>query len=159
VVLLPADTRALDALERLRSATAPHPLVFVADGERRLAGLVGLAALLQAPAAATLATLMQRPVALLAAVAPLAATPAHPGWSQSSILPVVESGDRLVGVMTRDALQRALHQATLPGRTQEHKLPALLALSYWQSLTGLLQAGMALLPTVPALADRRDGEH
>jgi magnesium transporter len=159
VVLLTAETRVADALARMRGASAAHALVFVADAERRLAGTVGLAALLQAPAAATLATLMQRPVALLSALAPLAATPAHPGWHHSSLLPVVEAGDRLVGVMSRDALERALYQADPPDPAQDNSLPALLALHYWQALTGLLQGGLALLPRVPALGERRDSEH
>ncbi len=38
VVALAATTRAADALERVRAAPPTHPVVFVADGERRLAG-------------------------------------------------------------------------------------------------------------------------
>ncbi|MDP1532338.1 MAG: hypothetical protein Q8L92_02030, partial [Rubrivivax sp.] len=67
VVLLGADTRSGDALERMRVAPGAHPLVFIADADRRLTGVVTLTALLQAPAGATLASLAQRPVAVLAA--------------------------------------------------------------------------------------------
>ncbi|MEO5734594.1 MAG: hypothetical protein ABIN96_09790, partial [Rubrivivax sp.] len=49
VVLLPADTRAADALMRMRATTDAHPEVFVADAQRRLSGSVALTALMQAP--------------------------------------------------------------------------------------------------------------
>lgn len=154
VVLLPATTRAGDALRRLRQALPGHECIFVADAERRLGGVVGLGALLNAPDAATLATLMQRPPALLAAHAPLAGCAAHPGWERASLLPVVEPGDRLVGVMTRDALARALRRAApAPVAEGDATLPSLFVRAYWQALSGLLESGLALLPRVPALGD------
>lgn len=153
IVMLPADTRAADALAHLRGSTTAHPTVFVADTERRLAGLVPLNTLLQAPGLATLATLMQRAPTMLSAHAPLTATPAHPGWAQSSALPVVTRGDRLLGVMTRDALARALRQSTA-GQDQAptqvaRALPGLLAHGYWQALSGLIELTLRLLPRVP----------
>ncbi|MBI1283588.1 MAG: CBS domain-containing protein [Thiobacillus sp.] len=155
VVVLPADTRATHALERMRQAPASQSQLFVADRERRLAGIVHLGTLLQAPEGATLGTLMQRAAHVLAAHSPLSAAPAHPGWEGSSVLPVVEPGERLVGVMTRDALTRALRRVALsPARSDgEPTLPVLLARGYWQALSGLLEAGLALLPRVPSLAD------
>jgi magnesium transporter len=154
IVMLPAETRATHALERLRHAPA-HPLVCVTNDARRLLGIVSLGALLQALDGATLATLMQRPAHVLIAHAPLSATPAHPGWESSSLLPVVESGERLVGVMTRDALTRALRRTATPPDSASSviPLPVLLARSYWQALSGLLEGGLALLPKVPALAE------
>lgn len=152
VVLLGAETRVADALERMRLAAGTHALLFVADGERRLVGSVSLRSLLQAPANATLATLAQRPVAVLQAFAPLAAVPAHPGWEVASLLPVVETGNRLVGVMTRDALGRALRQAARPAvGADADTLPSLLALGYW-AMSGLMQGVLALLPTVRPVA-------
>jgi len=158
IVALTAETRAAAALERMREAPATHPLVFVADADRRLTGVVSLAALLQAPAGATLATLMQRPAAVLTAHAPLAGTPAHPGWEHSSVLPVVEPGERLVGVMTRDALSRALRRTAAPKPGMlEATLPTLFARGYWQALSGLIEAGLVLLPRVPAIEEKVDG--
>jgi magnesium transporter len=156
VVMLPADTRASHALERMQQEPATHSLVFVADGERRLAGIVNLGTLLQAPQGATLATLMQRPPHVLAAYAPLSATPDHPGWEHSSMLPVVEAGERLVGVMTRDALTRALRRAAPPPTLSdgEATLPVLFARGYWQALSGLIEGGLALLPTVPDITEK-----
>ncbi|HEY9099657.1 MAG TPA: CBS domain-containing protein [Thiobacillus sp.] len=155
VVMLPADTLAAHALERMRQAPT-HLLVFVTDLERRLVGQVSLSALLQAPNGATLATLMQRPVHVLTAHAPLSATPAHPGWESSSLLPVVEPGERLVGVMTRDALTRALRRnaPTPSDQPGDATLPVLFARVYWQALSGLLEGCLALLPKVPALTEK-----
>ncbi|WP_418318303.1 magnesium transporter MgtE N-terminal domain-containing protein [Piscinibacter sakaiensis] len=162
VVLLPADTHAAAALDRMRQARAAHPLVFVANAERRLAGIVPLSLLLRAPPAATLASLMQAPLALLPAFAPLAATAAHPGWEHASALPVVEPGDRLVGILTRDALSRALRRGAPPPAAVERsgRLSHLLAQTYWNAVSGLLGAGLALLPQVAPVADaeRRDDE-
>lgn len=161
VVTLPSDTQAGAALDRQRLTSAEHALILVTDGAQRLSGVVSLTALLQAPASATLATLMQRPVAILAAHAPLVGTPAHPGWQQSSVLPVVDPGQRVVGVMTRDGLARALRRASPPGATAanaETTLPALFARSYWLTLSILLESGLALLPRVPAALESSD-EH
>lgn len=158
VIMLGGETRAADALERLRLSQSGHAMVFVTDAERRLAGSVALALLLRAPAATSLTTLMQRPVAVLLAHAPLAGTAAHPGWEQASLLPVVESGEHLIGVLSRDALARALARAEPPpAPTAAPSLPALFARGYWQALSGLLGAGLALLPTVPLLEDAGQG--
>ncbi len=151
VVMLAATTRAAEALARVGAAPLAHPVLFVADHDRRLVGEVGLAQLMQAPAAATLATLMRPPAARLAAHAPLAGTVAHPGWERTSMLPVVEPGDRLVGVLTRDALSRALRRAARPDATTAGaaRLPGLLARGYWQALSGLIESALGGLPRVP----------
>lgn len=154
VLMLDAERRASDALARVRDTPPPHGLVFVADGERRLLGSVTLGALLQAPDNATLASLAQPCAALLAAHAPLAATAGHPGWLSGSLLPVVEPGQRLVGVMSHDALARALRRATPPpepGGTDGGVL-VLLARAYWQVLSGLVNGALALLPSVAPVA-------
>ncbi len=176
VVLLPADLRAGEALERLRQAPGirtyerstfdrgsdaaaaaeqasvdarTYAQIFVADADRRLSGIVSLPALLRAPPGATLATLMQAPAATLPAVTPLAAAASHPGWEFASLLPVVEHGQRLIGLMTRDALTRALRQATAaPLDAAPLSLPGFLALGYWQSISGLLHGVLAVLPRV-----------
>jgi magnesium transporter len=158
VVVLAASMRAAEALERVRATPLTHPVVFVADAERRLIGIVPLATLLQAQGAATLATLMQRPAIVLAAHAPLAGTAAHPGWDQSSLLPVVETGNRLVGVLTRDALSRALRRAAPPAPSASGAdLTTLLARGYWQALSGMIDAGLGLLPRVAPVLPAAEG--
>jgi hypothetical protein len=95
---------------------------------------------------------------VLSAFGPLSAAAAHPGWLLSSALPVVEPGDRLVGVMTRDALARALRQAAPAATAARTSVPGMLGLGYWQTLTALLQGGLALLPQVPPLAKEPDDD-
>jgi CBS domain-containing protein len=120
--------------------------------------VIDLAALLRAPDGATLVTLAQRPVALLAANAPLAGTQAHPGWLQSSALPVVERGDKLVGVMTRDALARAVRRTAAPDTAPgSEPLRAVFAQGYWLALSGMVEASLGLLPRVPPLHGNGDG--
>lgn len=155
VLQLPSATRVADALERVRQAADPGPQVFVVDGSRRLAGIVPLGRLLQAPAGATLGGLSQRPAAVLPAHAPLAGTAAHPGWLHSSALPVVEPGEQLVGVMTRDALMRALRRAAPgPVAADVASWPELGARAGWQLVSGLFDASLALLPRVrPVMAE------
>jgi magnesium transporter len=160
VVVLPADTRAGDALKRMRQAATAHQVVFVADGQRKFAGQVSLNQLLQAPDAATLTTLMQPPAGLLAAHAPLSGSTAHPGWELASLLPVVEPGDRLIGVMTRDALARALRRATsAPVDDSDSRWPLLFARGYWQTLSGLIESGLTLLPRVAPARDAAEPAH
>lgn len=160
IVVLPHDTRAGQALLHLRESVSPHSTVFVADAARRLGGTVSLANLLQAPEAATLASLMARPVALLAAHAPLAAAAAHPGWELASALPVVEPGDRLIGLMTHDAMARALRRAGTTNHDSPEDgsgaLPPLFARGYWQVLSGLFAATLSLLPGVPQLGPEQE---
>jgi Mg/Co/Ni transporter MgtE len=158
VVVMAASLRAAEALERVRATPLTHPVVFVADAERRLVGTVPLATLLQAQGAATLATLMQKATIVLAAHAPLAGTAAHPGWNQSSLLPVVETGNQLVGVLTRDALTRALRRSAPPAPSAASASPtALLARGYWQALSGMIDAGLALLPRVAPVLPSAEG--
>jgi magnesium transporter len=155
IVTLPAETRSEDALHRLQQAPAKHATLFITQSERRLVGQVGLATLMQAPAAATLATLMQRPPAVLLAHAPLAGTLSHPGWNEASLLPVLEPGERLVGALSHDALLRALQRSApaAPPPERQAALPAVFARGYWQALTGLIQSSLTLLPRVPALKE------
>jgi len=95
--------------------------------------------------------------AVLSAVAPLEAATRHEGWQSASALPVVERGDRLVGLMTRDALARALRVRQRASTEEaELELPVLFALGYWQALCGLIESALALLPRVRGVAGRAD---
>jgi Mg/Co/Ni transporter MgtE len=155
VLALPGATRAAEALERVRHIDATVQRVFVTGSDGRLEGWVPLPALLRAPEGATLASVMQRPDGVMSAKTPLAGALAHPGWESSSLLPVLESGERLVGVLTRDALTRALGRSAratpaIPGET----LAGMLALGYWDALSGGAEAMVTLLPPVKAVGGR-----
>lgn len=156
VIALPGDTRAGAALERLRNADDPAERLFVVGSGQRLAGWLKLAVLLRAPAGAPLDTLMERAEAL-AAQTPLAAAAGHPGWQRSTALAVVEADERLLGVLTSDALARASGRTTPHARTDAaQSVPGVLAQGYWESLSAMVQAGATLLPRVPPVG--RDHE-
>lgn len=157
IITLTADTRVGDVIERVRQTPATHAWVFVTDAQQRLAGVVSLATLLHAPQGATLATLMQRPPAVLPANAPLSGAAAHPGWERGSTLPVVEPGERLVGALTHDALARALRRIAPAPAARDATVPVLFARGYWHTLSGLFESGLVLLPRVPAVLEDPDG--
>lgn len=160
VLSLPPHTQVADALQRLLTAGTAQVQVFVSDAQGALAGMVTLPALLQAPGTTTLASLMKRPSAVLAANAPVSGAAAHPGWELASSLPVLEAGDRLVGVLNREVLARVQRRAA-PLATAEVSpdagLSLLFARGYWQVFSGALEAGLMLLPSVAPLASD-DGE-
>jgi len=143
VIALPGSTRAAEALERLRHVDAAVQRVFVIAADRKLEGWVSISALLRAPPAASLASVMSRPEAVIPAQTPLAGALAHPGWSRTSLMPVLESGDRLLGAITREALARALPAAPA---AQADSLAGVFARSYWDALSGGVEALLMLLP-------------
>lgn len=159
VLALPGTTRAAEALERVRHMEGIVQRVFVTSGDRRLEGWVPLPALLRASAGAALASIMSRPEGVLTAQTPLAGAVGHPGWERSSLLPVVESGGRLVGVLTRDALARASRRVSRPAHSAAPgSLAGMLTRSYWDALSGGAEAMATLLPAVrpiDAPADER----
>lgn len=157
VVALRPDATVAQALERARGMEVDAAQVFVVDAEQRLVGWTGLPALLRAPEFVSLESLMARPDAMLAAQTTIAGALAHPGWLRHTALPVVESGDRLLGVLTRDALARA-HAGQERARSVDapHTLSGAAARGYWSVLSGSLAAAITLLPSVPPVAGGDD---
>jgi magnesium transporter len=148
VIALPMSSRALEALDRVRVAETQTEWIFAVDGERRLLGWIPLAGLMRAPQAARLETLLLEPPARLAAHAPLAGARTHPGWLSASTLPVVDRGGRLIGEMTRDALDRASQRAgrRVSVQAADESLAGMLVQGYWQSLSGMLELLASCLP-------------
>jgi hypothetical protein len=71
---------------------------------------------------------------------------------------VLESGERLVGVLTRDALTRALGRSARPVRAASGEtLAGMLALGYWDALSGGAEAMVTLLPEVRPVGGRPNG--
>lgn len=157
VLALPGTTPAADALERVRHMEGIVQRVFVTSGDGRLEGWVPLPALLRASAGAGLASIMSRPEGVLTAQTPLAGAVGHPGWERSSLLPVVESGGRLLGVFTRDALARASRRLSRPAPTvAAGSLAGMLTRGYWDALSGGAEAMATLLPTVGPVGKNAD---
>lgn len=149
VLALPGETRAGAALERARGLEDGAERVFVVGADQRLAGSLSLAALLRAPERAPLDSLMSRADAVLAAQTPLSGAVSHPGWTAAAALPVVEADGRLLGVLTSDALARALGRtAPRQPRAGPENVVGVLAEGYWATLSGVVEAGTALLPRV-----------
>ncbi|MCZ7565545.1 MAG: hypothetical protein M5U08_18585 [Burkholderiales bacterium] len=159
IVALPPEARAADALARVRAARDDASVVHVVGPGERLLGLVDLATLVRAPETADMGQLMRRPEAVLAAVAPLGGAASHRGWLRSSVLPVVERGDRLVGVLRRGTLARALARGG--GRASvvvSAGLAETLGRGYWDALSGIISAAVTLLPPAQRIKEDSD-EH
>jgi magnesium transporter len=152
VLALSADTTVEAALAALRRGATVHAWVFVTDGARRLSGALPAARLLQSQDSLTLAALRPRSDVVLPAQTPLTGASAHPGWSLSSALPVIDPGGRLIGVLTHDGLLRALRSQSPAADTRAALggLPEMLGRTFWQALAGLLSVGLTALPRVPA---------
>lgn len=159
VVTLPPESRVPDALARVRVARDDASVVHVVGPGERLLGVVDLVALVRAPESADIGQLMRRVDAVLAAVAPLTGAASHRGWDRASVLPVVERGDRLVGVLRRGTLARALARGA--GHANDRVgagIAETVARGYWDALSGLMSAAVGLLPPVRRIKEEAD-EH
>lgn len=157
LVALPGTTSVGEALERIRSAPHHVDRIYVNDAQHRVAGWLCLDELLRGGAALPLASLQRALPGRLSALAPIGGASAHPAWAATSVMPVVTLDDRIVGVLTRDALQRALHRAGVGtgGPGTGDSVVGLLAGGYWQSVSGLVAIVLELLPRVRGVADER----
>ncbi|WP_189836531.1 magnesium transporter, partial [Sulfurirhabdus autotrophica] len=150
---LPADMTGGESIERVRRADdAPVADPFVIDHNQRLIGYVELADLLRANTKTPLTRIVRPSPHRLPAQSMIAGLSEHPGWRVSSILPVVDRGDRLVGAITHAALQRALSIETVAplDRKSEDALVDV-ASAYWFGVSSVIQALVSLLPV-----ERRD---
>jgi hypothetical protein len=63
------------------------------------------------------------------------------------VLPAVERDGRLIGVLRRGTLARALARSRLPGPApSEPPLSGILARGYWDAFSGLAEAMLSALP-------------
>jgi CBS domain-containing protein len=111
----------------------------------------------RAPAQVALETLTRTPAAVLPAASPLGGASTHRGWRHAAGLPVVEQGERLVGVLRRATLMRALaRNRSLTTPDQQVDVLAVVAHGYWQAISGLIGAAVAALPFIEPVGGRRD---
>jgi magnesium transporter len=156
VLTFDVETIAEIALARAQSWHAPVAQIYALRSDRRLAGAVELHKLLRAAGSTRLAELMRPPVAALPAATPLRIAAADAAWERGSVLPVVDHSDRLIGVLERATLSRALALAEqAPGPRAEPSLVGIVAARYWDALSGLAEAGVGLLPSAPAVGAKR----
>ena len=158
VIAVAPESSTGEALARVRrGGEAEVEQVYVVDLEQRLLGVVELPALVRASEATAMATLMRGPSGVLSAAAPLANAADHEGWERAAMLPVLERGERLLGVLRRSTLRRALAQAGgSASEAGEVTVVGLLAHGYWEAISGLAEAALALLPRIrPVLPEER----
>jgi Mg/Co/Ni transporter MgtE len=111
------STQADNAKRRLRNHPIPVPCIFVVDADGRLCGAIDLPALLAAERGAKVADLAASAAAALSANATLAAAIEHPDWRHHDVLPVIDAGQVLVGILRHADLRAAL-------ANQERGMPA-----------------------------------
>jgi hypothetical protein len=92
---------------------------------------------------------------MLAAQTPLTVPRCHPGWERSRSCPWWSRASRLVGVLTRDALTRAVRRVSRRRGRRGRHLAEMLARGYWDALSGGAEAMATLLPTVAPVAGGR----
>jgi magnesium transporter len=159
MLALPSATTADEALARVRAdADAEASELYIVAEAGRLQGVVALADLLRAPPATSVTSLSRPPAATLPASTPLDGALAHPAWQRTSILPVVERGERLIGVLRLAKLHEAVAQSASVRRGSEREttLAAVAASSYWVAVSGLVQSGLQLMPGLkPVLPEER----
>ena len=152
VALAPA-LNAQDAFARVRGEPEGEAeWVYVVGEDQRLLGVVELATIVRAPDWRTLEALMHPPAATLPAVMPLAAAAAHPAWGRVSELPVVSRGERLIGTLRRSVLDEAIGRSGERGEEEGLSLAGFAARGYWDAVSGLVRAFLALLPRAGRVA-------
>lgn len=156
-VLLP-ETRVAEALERVRNGGAERvERVYVVDTEQKLLGMLELATLLRAPAASRIADLASKPTAPIPANTPLGAAANHRGWGRSATMVVVDRSGRLIGVLRREVLMRALARTpVVQAASSDATVVGLLARGYWGAVSGLFAACLAALPATRPVAEASD---
>jgi Mg/Co/Ni transporter MgtE len=148
VIALPPETRAADALERVRAGEETIvDQLYVIGPDQRLLGIVDLHRALRALPAVLIEALMQPPVVVLSAVTPLTSAATQRGWERSSALPAVERDGRLIGVLRRGTLARALARSRIPSQAPgDPPLSGIVARGYWDAFSGLAEAMVSSLP-------------
>lgn len=150
-IVLGPDTATGDVLARVRgNPDLEANEIYVVDERQRLQGTVALPLLLRAHETTPLAALMRPPAGVLPVAMPLSGAAAHPAWKQTSIMPVVERGDRFIGVLHAAKLAEALSRSHYRhADIADETLSGLLARGYWDTVSGLLRVGLAVLPPAP----------
>ena len=148
VIALAPETRVSDALERVRGGDEKKvEQVYAVDQDQRLIGIVDLLELLRVPDSTTLASVLHKPLAMLTAMTPLTGAATQRGWQLSSVLPVVERDGRLIGVMHRATLARAMARSRATTQpANEVTITGVLTRGYWDAASGLAEAALWLLP-------------
>lgn len=145
---LPKEMTVVDAIERVKhmdETSNANP--YVINQSLRLLGIIELADLLRVDSSCTLAILVKPSPYRLPAQALLSNVLEHQGWTEYSILPVVDHAGHLVGSITYAALLKALLiDQKAPVATCADSMLATAASSYWHGVSALVQSFVSVLP-------------
>jgi magnesium transporter len=158
IVVFPPDTTVSEALARIGNGTEPQvELVFSVDHDQRLTGVTRLHNLLRVPGERKLASIMQKPQVVLTGSATVAGVARRRGWQQSSVLPVTDRNGKLIGVLRRGALERALARGSQQQTTDDGELlVSMFTSGYWNAFSALSHAVVSLLPKAkPIVPDNK----
>lgn len=158
VIALAPGITASEAQARVRRGEEMEAeQLYVVDTEHRLLGCVDLHALMRAPDSTPVSALMREAHGALAANAPLASAGEDAAWERAVVLPVIDRGERLLGVLRRSTLRRALAQMERSEpEAGEPTVVGMLAQGFWDTVSGLAEAGLVLLPCIkPVLPEKR----
>lgn len=157
IVVLPPDTTVTEAIARVTSGKeAEVELVFLVDHDQRLVGAINVTALLRASGAVRLASIVQKPQMVLTASATISGMARRRGWRQSAVMPVIDRNSRLIGVLRRDALDRALARGHRTIRHDEGEpVTSVLARGYWNAFAVLTHASVSMLPQPKPIVDKQ----
>jgi hypothetical protein len=161
VTAVQASAPAGDVRAQLRRQPARiGEYVYAVDGSHVLVGVVDVAALTQADAAAPVSSVTRPGIDWVRVEMPLSAVEAHPGWQQYDVMPVVDAGQRLVGLIRHRRLRQLDRDGTAGHDDRAVRTLVALGEVYWLGLSGLLQglaAAATTTTTTKAAPDRREG--
>jgi magnesium transporter len=145
---LPKEMTVADAIERVKQMEqTSNASPYVINQHLQLLGIIELADLLRADASHTLAILVKPSPYRLPAQALLSNVLEHQGWTEHSLLPVVDHAGHLVGSITYAALLKALMiDQKAPSVFGADSMIVTAASSYWHGVSGLIQSFVSLLP-------------
>lgn len=158
IVVLPPETPIAEAIARVTAGEETQvELVFSVDRDQRLMGVVSLHELLRAPGTAKLASIARKPPAVLTASATISGIARRRGWQQSPVIPVIDRDARLIGVLRRGALDRALARGRRAVDTDDgESLAAIVAQGYLSAFSVLTDAAISVLPQAkPIVSDEK----
>ncbi len=145
--------KSLQRLRRLRGM--PGARLFVTDADRTLVGAVDVDALVVADDSQQISELMRAGVDTLSPNAPLAATIKLDDWDRTLIMPVTDRSDRLLGILTFDALREGLLAERDDSGGQQPQVSAMV-LHVGEALL-ISAAGLTRTAIAPSGARRIDG--
>jgi len=137
------------ALERIHDTSyVASNIIYVIDNLQMLSGYIELAELLRADSSTPLKKLTKPCLHKLPSQAILSSLLKHQGWYHSSILPVIDRQNKLVGTINYEALERALSIQFSALKTQNNVDSTMTSLTdaYWFSVSSLMQSIISFLP-------------